>query len=278
MLRSTPTRPIGNRLVLAGLVLLGVSLGVLHNRAIARGDPSPVTTVVRTVTMPLVAAVTGVSCWISGRWSVLVGAEQAVRENRELRDENARLRAEVTRLHEMGILAQRLQRTLGFEAPAPRGRIVARVVALMPTIGFHTLVISRGSRDGVRAKSVVVAPGGVVGHVFDVAPASAVVLLLTDSSSAIGARVQRPESRATGICRGNGTDLLRMDYVARDADVRRGDIILSSGLGGERGVFPKGLPIGIVEDARLDVSGALKRVTVRPAVRFDRLEEVTVLR
>jgi len=278
LLRSNPKPLIGNRAALVGLVLVGVCLGVFHNRALARGAPSPLTTVVRTVTLPLVGAITSAGRWVSARWAALVDAERAVRENHVLRDENARLRAEVARLQELGIQALRLQRSLGFELPTAHGKIVAPVVARWPSAGLHTLVIGRGSRHGVRAQSVVVAPGGVVGYVYDVAPTSAAVLALTDSNFAIGALVQRPESRTTGICRGTGTGLLRMDYVARDADIRKGDLLLSSGLGGQAGIFPKGLPIGTVEDVRDDVSGALKRVVVRPAVQLDRLEEVTVLR
>lgn len=259
-------------------VLFGIGIGIWHNRMGAQGQSDGLTSLVRTVTVPLVSGLSNAGQWFSRQVGWLFRGRALEEENRRLREEAAWLREENARLREAEITAQRLRKQLGFAATPPADRIAADVIARRPNPHFETLVISRGSRDGVRLQSVVVAPQGLVGHVYDVAPTSAAVLLLTDSNSAVGAMVQRADSRATGICKGNGTERLSMTYLDHAASVKVGDRIISSGLGGEKGVFPKGLVIGTVTEIANDATGAARHVFVQPAVDFDRLEEVYVLR
>jgi rod shape-determining protein MreC len=258
-------------------VLLGILLGVWHNRAAARERPDVVTSTVRTITAPVVRATGGVGAWFSRQFGWLLHGKSMDTENRRLKEEVARLREENARLREAEITAARLKQQLGFENASPGRKVAAEVISLRPDPRFNTIVMSRGSRDGVHVKSVVVSPTGLVGQVTDVAPTSASVLLLSHQAAAVGAMVQRPESRAAGICKGDGGNLLNLSYLTSDADVKPGDVIVSSGKGGTKGVFPKGVPIGTVTKVVPDASGATKFVTVKPAVNFDRLEEVYVL-
>jgi rod shape-determining protein MreC len=264
-------------MMVAVCVVVGIALGVWHNRAAARGRGDFVTSAVRTVTVPLVGALTGIGRWSGRQIGWLFRGRTVDEENRRLREENARLRGENARLREADINAQRLRRQLGFPESPPARKLAADVISLRPNPNFETMIIARGSRDGVRPQSVVVSPDGLVGRVYDVAPTSAAVLLLTDSNSAVGARVQRAESRATGICKVNDQGQLALSFLEHNADVRPGDTIVSSGLGGDKGVFPKGLVIGTVASVTNDASGTSRRVLLRPAVNFDRLEEVYVI-
>jgi len=257
--------------------IFGISVGMWHNRQVARGNSDFVTSTVRTVTSPFVSAFNATGRWFSGQFSWLWRGRSLDAENRKLRDENARLREENARLAEADITSQRLRTQLGFESTPPRGKLAADIVSFRPNGNFETLVIGRGSRDKVHVKSVVVTPRGLVGQVFAVTPTTADVLLLTDSAAAVGAMVQRPESRARGVCKGNGGPTLNMAYVDGSADIKSGDVVISSGMGGATGVFPKGLPIGTVVSVTIDASGSTKRVTVKPSVDLDRLEEVYVL-
>jgi len=259
-------------------LVLGVALGLWHNRMAALGHSDFLTSAVRTVTVPVVNGLSNAGYWFQRQIEWLFRGHTLDAENQQLREEVARLREENARLREADITVQRLRKQLGFAATSLPEKIAADVVSLRPNPHFNTLVLSRGSRDGVRLQSVVVAPEGLVGHVYDVAPTSASVLLLTDSNAAVGAMVQRAESRATGVCRGTGDSLLSLIYLDRAADVRVGDTLISSGRGGEKGVFPKGLVIGTVTEVVNDASGSTRHVAVRPAVDFNRLEEVYVLR
>lgn len=277
MLRNERNNRRGQLLPVLVCIIIGVSLGILHNRATQRGKSDPVVSVIRTVTRPFVGAAVGTERWFSRQVGWLFHGRTLARDNRLLIQQNQSLREEVARLQEADIDAARLRKQLGFQALTPHGKIAADIISMHPNPNFETMVISRGSRDGIKQDSVVVSPLGLIGHIYDVAPTSSSVLLLTDSNSAVGAMVQRSQSRSTGVCKGNGSGVLSMAYLPRDADVLVGDQIVSSGLGGKMGIYPKGLVIGVVSNVTADPSGAGRRVYVRPSVDFDRLEEVYIL-
>jgi rod shape-determining protein MreC len=257
-------------------VVLGMTWGTLHNLWAARGQTDVLTAAVRTLTVPFVQGVTVTNRWIGRQVGWLLQGRTLARENERLRTELATLREENNRLREAEITAQRLRAQLGFKAQPPFNKIPADVIAFRPNPPFQTLLINVGSRDGIGRNHIVVAPEGLVGHVYDVAPTNAVVLLLTDSNSAVGAMVQRADSRAMGVCKGDGSAFLSFAFLGREADVRVGDRVISSGMGGAKGIFPKGLLIGTV--TAVANNGSEKRVQVKPSVTFDHLEEVYVLR
>ncbi len=277
-MRREPGKRRRKYLVVLTCVLLGVILGAWHDRAAERGVNDPVTGTIRTVTAPFVRAFGAVSEWFGRQIGWLVRGRSLDIENRSLRAENAMLKEDRARLRESDAGYRRLRQQLGFASTPPLNKLAADVLAVRPNPAYETIVISRGSRDGVIRNSVAVTPSGIVGHVYDVAPTTSAVLLITDSHSAIGASVQRPESRATGVCRGDGSNSLSLVYLNVDADVKVGDAIVSSGLGGGKGIFPKGLPIGTVQSVTIDTPGSTRQVRVRPAVELNRLEEVYVVK
>jgi len=116
-----------------------------------------------------------------------------------------------------------------------------------------------------------IAPTGVVGRIVTLAGRASKVQLLVDRNAGAGALVER--SRAQGVILGAGQDLLRMEYVSGIADVKAGDTIVTSGIDG---IYPKGFVIGKVEGVDRG-NGIYKVIRVRPAVDFNRLEEVLVV-
>ena len=255
-------------------LLLGLLLGAWHNRTTDRGRPDLVAGAARSVVVPPAAILGGVSRWVHAQTGWLFHGRAPAEENRRLKAQVTALQAENAALQEARIENDRLRDDLGFLRSVPYRFLPAEVVALRPDPKFDTLLISRGSRDGVRPDSVVVTRNGLVGRVFEVTPGAASVLLLTDPNSGVGGRVQRAASRAVGVCKGDGSRQLSMAYLSSDADIRAGDLLLTSGLGG---VFPPRLPIGVVTAVTLDEGSGLKTAWVRPRVDFDRLEEVYVL-
>lgn len=273
-----PARRHSKHLGIAICLLLGMTLGAWHNRAAANGRTDVVTASVRTLTSPFILMTSRVGSWIGRQVGWLFHGKSTDNELQRLRRENAQLKEEVARLREADITAARLRGELGFATAASPTKLPADVVAFKPIEGFDTVVIGRGSRSMVRIHDVVVSPLGLVGQVTDVAPTTSSAILLTHPESSVGAMVQRPESRAVGICKGNGAELLSLSYLSQTADVKIGDTIVSSGLGSEYGVYPKGIVIGTVVSVAPDASGSSKFVQVRPAVDFTRLEEVYVLK
>jgi rod shape-determining protein MreC len=218
-----------------------------------------------------------VSGWVGRQVGWLLHGRSTEEEHRRLRAENEFLKGEVARLREAEATAMRLQQQIGFaENKRPR-KIAARVISFKPSAYIDSLVIDRGSRDGVHAGMVVATQAGLVGQVLESAPGSSTVLLLTDERSSAGCMIQRADSRAVGVCRGDRSDALSLLYLGPEASVRVGDLVITSGLGGAQAIYPKGVVIGSVSQVSGDATGAGLRVKVRPAVDAARSEEVFVL-
>jgi len=114
-------------------------------------------------------------------------------------------------------------------------------------------------------------PSGVVGRVILPSARASKVQLLIDRNAAAGAIIER--SRAQGVVVGAGGETLRMDYVPGTADVKAGDLVVTSGIDG---IYPKGFVIGTVETVERG-PGSYHEIRVSPAVDFSRLEEVLVV-
>jgi rod shape-determining protein MreC len=208
---------------------------------------------------------------VAGVWSRFLGIFGNSPEVLRLSAENRRLRSELVQLTEVRLENERLSRLLAFREETESQAIPARVIAEDASSWFRTVLIDRGSQDGVREGMPVVVAEGVVGRVIKSASHESKVLLATDGSSAIAGLVQR--TRARGICRGQGT-LLSFDFTMHWEEIEEGDLIVTSGTGG---VFPKGLTVGTVSRVVSGGFGLFKSVEMTPAVDFYRLEEVLVL-
>ncbi|MCF0155227.1 MAG: rod shape-determining protein MreC [Veillonella sp.] len=152
----------------------------------------------------------------------------------------------------------------------------ARVIVKDYGTWTNTMIIDKGSNDGIQVNMAVVVPSGVVGVVTDVYPDSARVETIVDPRSAVGVIVQRPESRVASVLKGNGSTPSEptMVDIAKDGDVLIGDTLVTSGYGG---VFPKGLLVGHVTKLTNDPEGFVKNATVETTVNFRKVEEVFVI-
>lgn len=197
----------------------------------------------------------------------------------EVRAENERLAARVAELEEENLQYRealvesgRLQRIAemrtDFEAPMRPAQVVGQDVSPW----FRSVLVDRGSADGVRSGMPVLTESGLVGLVTATAPHAGRTMLMLDGQSAVDVLVQR--SRARGIVRGDGTDRLHFELFVRGDDVQAGDVVITSGFGG---VYPKGLRVGEVVEVEPPGERLLQRALLRPAVDFGRLEQVFVL-
>jgi rod shape-determining protein MreC len=198
---------------------------------------------------------------------------------RALREENKRLQLETTtlkrrldQLQEQALETQRLERLLAMRQASQAEFLTARVVGKDATNWFKTILLDRGSLEGVRRNQPVLAPDGLVGKVVEVTPTSARVQLLTDPVNAVGGLIQR--TRVTGIVSGNLGAGGRVRYLPLLADVVVGDEVVTSGMGG---VFPKGILIGRITSVERKSGALFQEATLQPAVDLSRLEEVLIL-
>lgn len=199
------------------------------------------------------------------------------KQNEMLRSEVEQLRAMNLQSNELASENERLKNLLGYKQDAKQFDLVtAEVVSRDSATWTNMIVINRGTDNGVKKDMAVVTPQGLVGNVVEAYASYAKVQLILDPRSAVGTIVQRPESRVAGIVEGNPGDksLARMVNIPKDADVIEGDQIVTSGFGG---IYPKGIAVGIVQRIQNDEGGLLKYALLKPAVDFQRLEEVAVI-
>jgi rod shape-determining protein MreC len=136
------------------------------------------------------------------------------------------------------------------------------------------LMLNAGTRAGVRRGQAVIDAGGLVGQVIEATPTTAVVLLLTDPDHAVPVVVARTGVRL--IVYGAGrSDVLELRNVPLSSDVRAGDVLITSGLGGR---FPPGFPVGTIAALRPDESRAFLLGDVEAAAQLDRGRDVLLVR
>ncbi|HEX9269453.1 MAG TPA: rod shape-determining protein MreC [Candidatus Limnocylindria bacterium] len=199
-------------------------------------------------------------------------------EKARLQAENDRLTLENVRLQEQAVSAQQAAKLDAVRRTLPYTTIAAPVIARDPSGVLRAIVIGAGTDNGVKVNAVVLSDQGVVGRVSETGTNYAKVLLITDSSSTVSALVE--SSRATGIVRGQYGDTLVMEWIPQADPVKRGDIVVTAGLGIAdqlRSLYPKGLVLGKIVDVTKAEVAAYQRAVIEPAVDLHKLENVIVI-
>jgi len=205
-------------------------------------------------------------------WTDYVALVELRQENLRLREANARLSDENLQFREAIVASERFQRTAGVRAQHEVPMVPANVVAQDLSPWFRSLMLDQGKSAGIQSGMPVITDQGLVGVVSGTTSGAAKVLLVTDPQSRIDAFVQRSRARAT--VRGRGRRACAVEYLRRDADVRDGDLLITSGRGG---VYPKGLVIGRVEKVERKPYGLFQEAELTPAVDVEVIEEAFVL-
>jgi rod shape-determining protein MreC len=214
----------------------------------------------------------GLTGGIRDAWSGYGNLRGVREENEALKRQLGELQVQFQQERARAERARQLERLLGFQQDLRVDTIPASVIGASASLEFRGITIDRGSNTSVTANMAVIAPTGLVGRVVTPTQHASKVQLLIDRNAAAGALVER--SRAQGIVIGSGGDMMRMDFVAATADVKIGDVIVTSGVDG---IYPKGFVIGKVEQVD-NGNGIYKAIRVRPSVEFDRLEDVLVVK
>jgi rod shape-determining protein MreC len=213
--------------------------------------------------------------WIGGTASDMyhgyLDMRRAVNENVELRRKVASLTGENLRLRQSEGDMRRLRSLLGYSEQFSVETTMAQTIMIDTSSRFKSIIIDRGSRDGVEVNDAIVNANGLLGRVVLTTNDMAKVQLLTDANSAIGTLLER--TRRQGVVRGNGTATLDLLDIPSLADVSVGDQVLTAGIDG---IYPKGIPLGTVVKAEPG-SSLFKTITVKPAVEFGTIEEVIII-
>ena len=193
-------------------------------------------------------------------------------ENRNLRNELLISNARLARLQTAAVDNARLRALLGVAESRGLDVQLAPILNIDLDPTRQRLVLDAGSGDGVRLGQAVIDAGGLMGQIIETTPAHATVLLLTDPDHAVPVMVARNGVRLIVYGRG---DHLELSDVPLNTDVKEGDLLVTSGLGGR---FPAGFPVGTVTGLRTDDSRAFLIGELKPAARLDRGRDVLLLR
>lgn len=219
---------------------------------------------------PVAHGVTGVEHGVGSLGSGFRTRKRVIAENEQLRKEVADLQRQLLRLQTVEGAFLRLGEAVQYARRTHQPLQVADVVYADYTSWLRSLLIYVGER-GAKVDQPVIDEQGLVGRVVAVGGGYAKVQMVTDRTSAVGAMVERTSRQ--GVARGDSRAGLVLDYVPLQADVRPGDRVITAGIDG---IYPRGIPIGIVRAVRQGTQ-LFHHVEVVPAVDFGALDHVYLL-
>jgi rod shape-determining protein MreC len=265
------------------LVLVSLALITVYFREANDGPLHAAQRIGVSVLMPFEVAGERIARPFRDAWSWTSDLLDAKDENEDLRTENEQLRKELiearTAAQESELQTAIAAYISGPDFPADFEPVVARIIGRPPTPYQQEVIISAGTGDGIRRNAPVVSEGGnLVGKVTDVTDSTSRITLITDQSSSVSAVVA--ETEASGVVKhGASTSSLILDRVEKDEMVNEGNTVITAGWTTERfeSLFPRGIPIGVVESVGQQDVDLFKRIQIAPLVDFDSLAAVVVL-
>jgi len=203
----------------------------------------------------------------------LVSRSNLLEQNERLRRENLVLQG---RSHQMASLQAenvRLRALLNSSALLRDDVLVAELIGVSPDPVRHQLVLNKGEGDAVFVGQPLIDADGLLGQIVEVSPITSRALLITDATHSIPVQVNRNGVRA--IAEGTGSlTLLEIRHVSATTDIREGDLLVTSGLGGR---FPVGYPVAVVNEIVRDPGEAFARITATPSAALERSRHVLLV-
>ncbi|HET7797178.1 MAG TPA: rod shape-determining protein MreC [Nevskia sp.] len=183
---------------------------------------------------------------VSGSVEHFRSRESLLTENRELRDKLLKQDARLLRLSSLEAENARIRELLASSSALEDRVLIAEILATSQDPYRHQIVLNKGSRDGVYRGQALVDASGVMGQVVQVNAGSAVALLITDPDHGIPVEINRTGLQTIALGHGDGHSL-SLPYLPGNADVKVGDLLVTSGIGGR---FPAGYPVGEVHELK----------------------------
>jgi rod shape-determining protein MreC len=226
---------------------------------------------VMTIFSPVPKAVNWIGGTTSDMFHGYLDMRRAVNENLDLHRKLASLTTENLKLRQSATEMRRLRSLLGYSEQCNLQTTMAQAIMLDTSGRFKSIIIDRGSSDGIEVNDAVVNANGLIGRVVLTTKDMAKIQLITDSNAAVGALVER--TRRQGVVRGDGAGAAEMNDVPSLADVVPGDRVLTAGIDG---IYPKGIPIGVIVKADKGPN-LFKDILVKPSVDAGSIEEVIII-
>lgn len=257
------------------LVLTAITLITLDQRGAGGGLIGSARDSARDAIAPVQSAVDDAVRPVGDWWDGVSNGASLKTENahlrKELADARSKARSAEPALRENEELKRLTQ--LPFLGGIPA--VATQIISASPGNFESSVELDKGTDDGIAVGQAVVAGKGLVGRITSASKRRSTVLLLTDPASEVGVRLAA--SLATGVAKGRaGSNLLTLDFVSPDVDVKRGELVSTAGL--QNALFPAGLPVARVVSVEKSPSDLDQKITLRPLVNVGRLEFLDVLR
>lgn len=264
--------------VLFAAAVIAVALALL---SVFSNTSSPLANAANTIASPFRNAYISVATWFNDKQRYYKDTSALEAENAQLRQQLAEMQADIRQARKDREENARLRRLLDLREQ--RRDLTSDLEAA--TVTEHTvtnwtssLTLNKGTLHGVEVNDCVMdETGAMVGIISETGTNWSTVLTLVDTDTSLGAQVFR--SGDLGLAQGNFSlmekNLLRLDYLPAECELLGGDLVLTSGLGG---YYPSGLVIGSVEEVKVDDSGAAPYAILSPAVDFDALTQVFIIK
>jgi rod shape-determining protein MreC len=225
---------------------------------------------------PLVSAQT----WLAKRYqavqSLITQPEDITslrQRNSELEAENSRLQVQIVELQDQVTESELLATLVDYERRHVENQYTAASVIARDVSPFmHYVIIDRGSDDGLRKGMPVITQQGLVGSIAAVTAGAARIQLINDPGSSINVILQ--QSGEDAVLNGQITGELTLDMISQNATVQAGDLVMTSGLGGN---YPANIVVGQVLTVRREASSLFQTASVQPAVDFSQLDIVLII-
>lgn len=279
--RPSPYRSLT---LIVSLLVLALLLLVLDQGGLL----GPLRAQVQTVLTPLIQPLRRLGDSMGGVGQSLTEVQQLRDRVTALEQENSQLKAENIQVHELRQRLDQLEAQLRIEKERGWQLLGADVSARSPDGGRRMLMLNAGAEQHIRPGMAVLgqegsSPPTLIGVVENVGPRSASVLLITDYSSAVSAKVYHQNSVATGVVQGQWQigSRLKLEAIDRAQPLAQGDVVFTAGLTAQfdnelpRAAIVKDIPIGTIENIEID--GHNQTADVRPFVDPDRVTYAWVL-
>jgi rod shape-determining protein MreC len=194
-------------------------------------------------------------------------------ENKKLRDDQFITKSKLLKFDALEKENIRLRALLENSFKLGEQVLIAELLSINMAPYEHIVVVNKGTRFGVHAQQPVLDTNGIVGQVFRALPFSSEIMLITDVNHAIPVQVNRNGLLTIAVGSGQ-TNRLNLPFLPNNADIRPGDLLITSGLGG---IFPPGYPVGIVDDFTPESTKPFPAVTATPKAMLDRNRELMIV-
>ena len=208
--------------------------------------------------------------WLSEN---LAGRAALLDENTRLRERQIFLNAQLQKLTTLEAENRRLRSLLESAVNTPERVLIAELLAVDFNPYRHHILLNRGRQHGIYVGQPVLDQHGIIGQIIRADPYTSTAILITDPNHALPIQINRTGARTLALGTGNFQEL-ELPHIPNNEDVKVGDLLVTSGMGGR---FPRGYPVGTITQVEFDPGSPFAHIVAQPVAQLDRIREVMLL-